>query len=563
MASSGGVRVRAGARRLSRRRTLVGSAGGLAAGFILACGGDDPADNGTGTAGESGTASVQATQTAQEQPVSGGVISQRISADPSPLDPHQSANYSSVWPAAPCFNQLLQFDPSKSSAGPQDILPDLATRWEQPEPLTLLFTLKPGVTFHDGGAFTSQDPRVQLEWMLDPPPAKVSPRRSALLAIDAIETPDAGTLRLRLKQPAPSLLINLASHHFALGQAKDILTNGEVSAGLIGTGPFKLTRYHRSALLELVKNPAYHVPGRPYLDGLTFFIVPDYATALDNAIARQYQLFFDPSFRLQDQQRVELGTADQMETALVPSTLRHFVLINARRRPYDDIRVRQAISLALDRDTAIKVVGERAGRRGGYMTPKGAWAISEGDLKRHEGYDKPGIEKARQLLQQAGVPTPLESSAATRADLQTFGEFVVDQLGKIGINVNLNLIEGAKAQAALQRGDFDIAPWLLATNLDEPDAAFGEIATTRAARTWSIASDPSIDALYEKQSQTLNVDDRRKLVQDLERQALSQYGIAVIFFEDSRFARHRSVQDFVWQESLYTNRRMESVWLKP
>jgi peptide/nickel transport system substrate-binding protein len=562
MAAARGVWERAAARRFSRRRALA-AVGGAGAAFAIACGRTSGQDDATGSdpvaAGAPGAA---ATQAAQEQPTPGGIISQRINTDPPPLDLHQTTTYTGVWPAAPCFNQLVQFDPTKVSAGPQDILPDLATKWEQPDPTTVVFTLKPGVTFHDGSDFTSQDPKVQLEWILNPPAGKTSPRRGALHTVDAIETPDPATLRLRLKQPAPSLLINLASHYFAIGQAKDIIANGEVGPRLIGTGPFKLKSYQRSNLIELEKNPTYHIPDRPYLDGLKFFIIPDYTTALTNFIGGQYQMFYDPGFKVSDQERVKQETGDRVETVLVPSTLRDPVFMNARRRPYDDPRVRQAISLALDRDAAIKVIKEGAGRRGGYMAPKGVWAISEGDLKRYEGYDRPNVEKAKQLLQQAGVQTPLEASATTRTDFQGFGEFVKDQLGKIGINVRLTLADTATAQPVLQRGDFDIGPWLIAINVDDPDATFGEIATSRATRNWSGLSDPQIDALFDKQSQTLNFEERRKLVQDLERQALSLYQVAVLFFEDLSFAKYKSVRNFVFQESLYTNRRMESVWLK-
>ncbi|MGD9893445.1 MAG: ABC transporter substrate-binding protein, partial [Dehalococcoidia bacterium] len=402
--------------RLSRRRAFRLAYAGIAA-FAVACGDDVRRDGDTGGTDDTGGSGTPSPPVAEEQAVLGGILSQRITMDPQ-MDPHQATTATSVWPAAPCFNQLVQFDPSQPAAGPEEILPDLAERWEQPDPTTLIFALKPGVTFHDGAAFSSQDPRVQLEWMLNPPDGKASPRRGALLAIDAIETPDPSTLRIRLKQPAPSLLMNLASHFFAIGQARDILTHGEVSDRLIGTGPFKLREYLRSSVIELEKNGAYHVPGRPYLDGLRFYIAGDYAAALANFIDGQYQIFYDSGFTVADQERVRLATGDKVEPVLVPSTLRDPVFMNRRHKPYDDPRVRQAISLALDRDAAIKVIKEGAGRRGGYMAPNGVWAISEGDLKRYEGYDKPNIEKARQLLQQAGVLTPFDASLVTRSDAQ-------------------------------------------------------------------------------------------------------------------------------------------------
>src|SRR5581483_1365261 len=111
-------------------------------------------------------------------PTPGGVIIQRLPTDPDRLDSHQSTTYVSVWPcAAPCFNQLVQFHPHKPGNTPQDIFPDLAERWEQSDRQTVVFTLKPGVKFHDGSNFTAEDVKVTLDWIRQPPQGKTSPRR--------------------------------------------------------------------------------------------------------------------------------------------------------------------------------------------------------------------------------------------------------------------------------------------------------------------------------------------------------------------------------------------------
>jgi peptide/nickel transport system substrate-binding protein len=550
------------ARRWSRRRTigLAGAAGSAA--LLAACGGGSGSG---GTSGGTGAAGVQVGAqrgVSTEQPRPGGVISQSTPTDPPSMDLHQVTTYTGVWPTAPCFNQLIQFDDTKPIAGPSDIKPDLAEKWEQPDPTTTVFTLRRGVKFHDGSDFTAEDAKVQIDWIRNPPQGKVSPRRAALSTIKDVELVDPYTLRITTTQPTPSLLMNLASHYFAIGQKNDILTNSEVSARLIGTGPFKLKQYQRSNLLELEKNPTYFVQGRPYLDGLRFFIIPDWTTAVTNFIAGQYQMVYGAGFKPGDAERAKQEMGDKVEVVQVSSTLRDFVFLNAKRKPYDDIRVRQAISLALDRDAAIKVVREGAGVRGGYMNPKGQWAISEADLKKYEGYDKPNLQKARELLQAAGVTTPLQASTTTRTDFKDMGEFVKDQLSRAGININLTLADTATAQPVLQRGDFDIGPWTIAINVDDPDATFSEISTSKAVRNWSQVFDPQIDALYERQSQMMNVEERKKVVQELEKAALNAYQGATLYFQEAVFGKATSVQNMVFQDSLYTNRRMENVWLK-
>ena len=542
--------------RISRRRTMAILAGGAgAAAFAAACGGDRDKEQ---PAGQTGAGQVGQ----QEQPRSGGVINQPLPTDPPSMDLHQVTTYTGVWPTAPCLNQLVQFDPAKPGDRPEDIVADLAEKWEQADPTTVVFTLKKGVKFHDGSDFTAEDVRVQLEWIRKPPQGKTSPRAGAQSTVESIETPDPGTVRIKLSRPTPSYLMNLASHYFAIGQAKDILANGEIGPRVIGTGPFKLKAYQRSNLIELEKNPNYHVPGRPYLDGVKFFIIPDYTTMLTNLIAGQYQLMYHTQFLPADQERVKSESGGAIEPVASPGYSRDPVFMNARRKPYDDIRVRQAISLAIDRDAAIKVVKQGGALRGGYMSPKGSWAVPESELRKYEGYDKPNIEKAKQLLAAAGVTTPLDASATTRTDFKDFAEFVKDQLAKIGINLRLTLADTATAQPVMQRGDFDVGPWTISINIDDPDATFSEISTSKAVRNWSAVFDPQIDALYDKQSQTVDVNERKKIVQELEKQALSVYQVAVLYFQNINYARSRNVRNHVFHESLYTNARLENVWLK-
>jgi peptide/nickel transport system substrate-binding protein len=383
-----------------------------------------------------------------------------------------------------------------------------------------------------------------LQWIQKPPQGKVSPRAAALSAIDSIDLPDPRTVRIKMSRPTPSLMMSLASHYFAIGQAKDILANGEVGPRLIGTGPFKLKSYQRSNTIELEKNPAYFIPGRPYLDGLKYFIISDYNTALTNFIAGQYDLFWDTVFIASDVERIRSEAGGNVEIVMVKSYSREPVFMNARRKPYDDIRVRQGDAV-----------------RGGYMAPGGQWAIPESDLRKFSGYDRPNLDEVKRLLSAAGVATPFDASMTTRTDFKDYAEFVKDQLGRLGINIHLTLADTATAQPVLQRGDFDIGPWVVSINTDDPDAVFSEISTSNAVRNWSAVKDPEIDALYEKQSQTFDFNERKKIVQDLERRALSQYQVAVLYFERHHHAFFKRVRNFVPHESLYTNRRMEAVWL--
>lgn len=554
-------------RRISRRAGLLGAAGAAGA-FALACGGSkDNGSKGGSTSGAATAASGASTAAAQaETPKPGGTAIYVLHTDPAPsLDPHQSTTLTTAWPAAPAFNQLVQFHPDKPGDTPQDIVADLAEKWEQPDSQTLVFTLRKDAKWHDGSPFTAEDAKANLDWIKKPSKeGKPSPRSGSQATVQSIETPDPSTLRVSFSRPTPSYIMNLGTAYYAIGQAKDLKENGELGTGgkLIGTGPFKLKNYQRSNIIEFEKNPSYHIQGQPYLDGIKFFILPDYTTRLTNLIAGQYHIFWAVEFVKADQDRVKQEAGDKIETFSIPGFSREPVFMNATRKPYDDIRVRQAISLAIDRDAAINVVKQGQARRGGYMAPHGAWALGDTELKKFDGYDKPDLQKAKQLLAAAGVTTPLEASATSRTDFKDFAEFVKDQLSKIGINLKLTLADTATAQPVLIRGDFDIGPWTIAINVDDPDATFSEIATSKAARNWSRVYDDQIDQLYEKQSVLLDFNERKKVVQELEKRALSQYQVAVLYFQNNNHAKAKSLRNFVIHESLYSNRRLEGAWLK-
>ncbi|HLZ69632.1 MAG TPA: ABC transporter substrate-binding protein [Dehalococcoidia bacterium] len=563
-------------RRTSRRRFLVGGAGvtGSAA-FLFACGGGSKNNAGNaGAAGNTGSAKPAASAAggqakataAAETPKPGGILTQVFFTDPSPnLDMHQTTTYTAVWPLSPCFNQLVQFDTTKPDDAQQDIVADLAEKWEQPDDTSTVFTLRKDAKWHDGADFTSEDVKATLEWLKKPfKPDRPSPRSGTQVTVDEVQVPDPYTVKVKFSRPTASYIMNLATAYFAMGQSKDLHDNGEIGANgkLIGTGPFKLKNYQRANITEVEKNPAYHIAGRPYLDGIKSFILPDYTTRLTNLIAGQYHIFFASEFVKTDQERVKQEAGGKYDTFSIPGFNHETVFMNATRMPYKDMRVRQAISLAMDRDAAINVVKQGQARRGAYMAPQGVWAIGEAELRAYDGYDKPDVQKAKQLLQAAGVTTPLDASATSRTDFQTFAEFVKDQLAKIGINLKLTLADTATAQPVLIRGDFDIGPWTIGINVDDPDATFSEIAISKAARNWSHVYDDQIDQLYDKQSATFDFQERKKIVQDLERRALSQYQVAVLYFQASNHALAKSVRNYVIHQSLYSNRRMDQVWLK-
>jgi peptide/nickel transport system substrate-binding protein len=186
---------------------------------------------------------------------------------------HESVTISTIWPAEPCFNNLVTFDPVKPLEGLDSVVSELAERWSwQDGYRNLVFFLRRGVKWHDGQPFTARDVKFTFDMVREAPEAtaklRLSPRRDWYANVEAIETPDPHTVVFRLKRPQPSLLLMLASGVSPVYPAH--VPPAEQRTRCVGTGPFKVKEWRRGEYVDLVRNPDYFVKGRPYLDGLRY-----------------------------------------------------------------------------------------------------------------------------------------------------------------------------------------------------------------------------------------------------------------------------------------------------
>jgi peptide/nickel transport system substrate-binding protein len=537
-------------KRLGRRPFLRSSGVAAAAGAALlaGCG----SKSGTGTGSSSAPSSGG-------QPEKGGVINHWLNTDPSSLDVHQTSTYIAVWPECPCYNQLVQYDPKDPD---NKISPELADSYEVGgDGTSVTFKLHSGVKFHDGSDFTSEDVKANLDWIKNPPEKKPSPKQSVLGAIDRVETPDPLTAKLVLKTPSASLIPNLATHYLVIG-AKGDLAKGDLGTQMNGTGPFKLKNYTRGVGVELERNPNYWVKDRPYLDGLKYAIVADVNTSFTDFLAGHFNRYYEVLPENVD--RIAKETGGRAKAVSPLSTLRDEVFFNGTKKPYNDPRVRQAVSLVIDRQAAGQIVMGGRATPGGYMLPGGAWAISSDQLKKVPGYDKPDIAEAKKLLAAAGVTEPLSGVMLTRSDATfvAMATYLQGNLQKaLGWNFKLDVKDNAAATAAAYAGQFDLIAWTIGITIDDPDATFAEIAIKQAVRNWSQIYDSEADALYAKQSQTVDVNQRKQLVQQLELKFMNDFPVVTLYFKQAVHGIWNNVRDYKVASSLYTNQRYQDAWV--
>jgi len=552
-------------RRLSERqlgrRALLRAGGMVAAGVgaaaLAACG----RGSSSGTAKPAGPAIGAGA--GGGQPVRGGILSGRINTDPpTTWLPAGSITYISVHPYASGYNQLVQYDPQDETK----IIPDLADSYEvAADGKSIVFKLHPGVKFHDGSDFSSEDVKATIAWNLNPPAKKSSSQQGNLQAIDRVETPDPLTAKFVLKMPNPSLLGILATHLMPMGAKADLAKDDLGATTINGTGPFKLKSYTRGVGAEFERNPNYWVKDRPYLDGTRWSIVFDENSAMANLTAGQFHKYYPV---LPDNVgRATKETGGKIKETSVRSPGRRILFFNATKKPFSDLRVRQAVSMVLDRNEAMLVdvlKPELGVAPGGYMIPGGPWASPTDQIRKVPGYDKPDIAEAKKLLAAAGVTEPLAGTLLTRSDtsFQPNATYIQGTLKKVlGWDYKLDVKDSASAFAATAATQFDLVAWNYQPAGDDPDATFGQLATRQANTNWSKVYDDEADALFLKQSQTLDAVERKKLVQQLEIKYLSNFPMLTMYFANSNHAIWTTVQNYKVPGPLYVNNRYQDVWL--
>ncbi|MBI2888205.1 MAG: ABC transporter substrate-binding protein [Chloroflexi bacterium] len=500
-----------------------------------------------------------------DKPQYGGVLNLPATSDPPTLDLHSSSTVGTSLPVQPAMNPLVRYDPLEPTM--TKVEPNLAERWEvSPDGKTFTFHLVKGVKFHQGGDFTAHDAKFSFERQKTPEKGGVRPRRAAFEPVERMDVVDDYTLRVVMTRPYASFLANIAQGWMAMLDKEWVEAGHDPAKEVNGTGPFVFKEYTRGVSVELTKNPSYWKKGYPYLDGVKYFIITDSNTIL--AACRTGNIVTCDLDNKQEQEDLSKALGDQMRFEKTSGGWgATFVNLSTLRKPYDDLRVRQALALAIDQDAALKVLRDGEGYRQGYMPAKGPWSIPPEELAKFPGYGS-DVEKnraeARRLLAEAGYPNGFRVNMGTR---QRPGDenpsiFVKDQWEKIGVIGTLQIIETQKAYEIMDKGDYEVFLWGTAYAFDDPDAIFAEHYTCTAARNYSKLCVEAVDKLFKQQSETLDLEQRRKLVREMEKAALAALPKIVLPISTAgAMGVWNTLRDWRRQPSTYSNRHWEQAWL--
>jgi len=512
---------------------------------------------------------VAAPMEAQTPKYGGVLVSAPLSA-PSSMSPHEEATIATLVVAAPCFNNLVTFDSRKQREAVDNVVGELAERWAwQDGGRTLTFFLRSGVKWHDGRPFTAGDVKYTFDMVRRAPNAasklRVNPRQDWYANVESIDTPDALTVSLRLKRPQPSLLLMLASDYSPVYPAH--VPVREFRARCVGTGPFRLKEYRPGEYVLLERNRDYFVKGRPYLDGLKFMIIDDRSTQV--AAVQAGQLDVSPAGWSRVNAETAKKAVPQLTVIETSSDVNDNLLVNFKRPPFTDIRVRRALNLALDRKAYIQGPRQGAAIPGGAMLPKpyGAWGLAPEDVAALPGSGDPVKQKdeARKLLAEAGFgpATPLRLTVSTRAVAiyVDVASWVIDQLKQVGIQASLEQVESGSWFGRVTRHDYDVALNLTGAGVDDPDANLYQNYRCGSPRNYSDYCSEEIDRLIDEQSQSLDPARRLQVVQEIDRKLQLDGARPILGWNLRYLVLWPHVRNLLPQVSLHNGNRMQEVWL--
>jgi len=499
----------------------------------------------------------------------GGVLRITHRDSPASMSIHEEGTISVVLPMMGVFNNLAVFDPHQAQNSLDGIVPDLATRWAWSEDgKKLTFTLRQGVTWHDGKPFTAADVKCTWDLLADrgEDTFKVNFRKGWYANVEAVTVNNDHEAVFNLKMPQPAILALLASGFTPVYPCH--VSPREMRRAPIGTGPFKFVEYKGNQGIKVARNPNYWKPGRPYLDGVEYTIIPNRSTAILAFVAGNFDMIFPYELTVP----LVADVKTQVPTAICdisPMNVAANILMNPVP-PFDKVEVRRAVAMALDRKSFVDILTQGRGDIGAAMQPlpEGRWGMPDAMRQQLPGYD-PDVAKSRQQARAImvangfGPSKRLKLKLSTR-NLPTYRDasvILIDQLKEIYIDAELDLVETALWVPKLIRREYQMAVSQIGNGVDDPDQNYPENYAC-GSRTYMDYCNKDIDALIAKQSMEPNQEQRKQIAWEIDRKLTEDAVRPMIYYMRGGTCWRPEVKNLTLMvNSIYNGWRLEDVWL--
>ena len=525
-----------------------------------------------------------------ETPISGGVVAMQAFEPPGSDTYYGGSNQdNTLLHIGPVFNQVVEYDPDTREG--LDIRGGVAESWEVTNGgLTYNFKLRENMKFHDGTpvemqdvlhtlttAFTPDD--LELQEVKDEIQGRITgPSQTVMTYLKDWEAKDDTTLSLNMNFPSNAFLITFAFARFPVISKDAVVEHGTFKVPnlgtMVGTGPYKFVEYDKDISTELEKNPDYHLEGRPYLDGIVLYPIVDVGTII--AAFKTEQVLMSGNYvsnlniadlvKLQE----EMGDSLRLIPTSVPDNPRG-LMMNAKKKPFDDQRVRKAMNLVLHRQPVIDTVTAGKGFMGTPIPCSFAWSFTCEEaaqmpgMRELDGEKHPDdIAEAQRLMLEAGAGPGTEVQFTCRLVVEYCDIMLIlqSQLEKhLGWKITTRSLESTAGYDEYRAGNFQMAIQAVGFSFPDPDASaagYRKGSTSHTQRTffYNEAAEP----LWEKVNTTTDFNERRAAVLEINELLLEDHSWANIYFSVRMWPVNTRIKNFIDPPGRGAYMQWDQIW---
>jgi peptide/nickel transport system substrate-binding protein/glutathione transport system substrate-binding protein len=482
-----------------------------------------------------------------QAPRKGGTLRVAMPFNPASVDPMTGRNLPDFNVLYAVHDTLIDYEPKTLA-----LKPGLAKSWAFTDPKTLVLELVEGVKFHDGVPFNAEAVKVNLERFKSDQRSNV---KADLETLESVEVNSPTKVTLRLNRPNSGLPTMLTNRIGCMVSPQLIKEKGpNLDRVAVGTGPFKFVEWQDNASFKLVRNENYWRSGLPYLDGVDIRIINELNTLTRTVIAGEADL----GLNLQVPQKLIADRAKDVIAVASPSLVFFGAFLNYARPPLDDVRVRQAMNYALDRDEINKVLLGGLGQPSSAVLPKEHWACDPAT----QNYYTHDLAKAKKLLADAGHPNGVDIESWGWADQLAMQrqELIIAQLAKAGIRVKLQPVAPQQAMQFFMletKGSMLISP---GGGFPDPSQFYEALFGAKALRNAGKIELPGFRELLDATMAAQDQESRKAAFVKLQKFVVENALQLVQYINPGVTVRSPKVQNFI--DGLLTTPKFHEVWLQ-
>ena len=499
----------------------------------------------------------------------GGILKFVVPDEPPSFDGHKETTFALIHPIAPFYSTLIRANPDNPAA-PNDFVCDLCSEMAKPADggKSYAYKIRKGVKFHDGSALSAKDVHASFQRIIFPPQGVSSARRAQFNMVESVTATDDETVVFKLKHPSGAFIPSLATpYNFIYSKSKLDADQNWYEKNVMGSGPFVFENREAGALVRGKRNPNYYHEGLPHLDGFEAIFAKTQTLRVQAIRGDQAAAEFRG---LPPKSRDDLVAALGKDITVQESDWNCSLLVtpNHKKKPFDDVRVRRALTLAIDRWGGSKDLSKIAIVKavGGVAFPGHPMAASKAELEKLAGY-WPDINKSREeakrLLQESGVAN-LKFTLANRGIDQPYtivGTWLIDQWKQVGMTVDQKVEATGPFFAALDSGNFDVTMDFNCQSIVNPLVDTSKFLPNDGAQ-YGKFEDPELIKLHEAMNRTGDEAEQMRLMRAYEKRVLDDEAHNFITLWWYRIIAHRSyMKGWKITPSHYLNQDLSAVWI--